>query len=41
VLAIISKAAESRQVLLNKFAAAFEMAGLLPAAEIAEETSNE
>lgn len=41
VLAIISKAAESRQVLLNKFAAAFEKAGLLPATEVAEETSNE
>jgi len=41
VLAIISKAAQSRQDLLNRFAAAFEKAGLLPAREVAKEAANE
>lgn len=41
VLAIISKAAQSRQALLNKFADAFEKAGLLQINEIAKEALNE
>ena len=40
VLAIISKAAQSRQALLNEFANAFEKAGLLPPKEITKEALN-
>ena len=41
VLAIISKAAQSRQILFSRFANAFEKAGLLRANEIAKEASRE
>jgi signal transduction histidine kinase/CheY-like chemotaxis protein len=40
VLAVISKAAQSRQALLGKFANAFEKAGVLPAGEIARKVSS-